>query len=107
MQPDPRMRRGDWLVNAELLAEEIESCWPVRVHQLSTYHDIGSKRAMWVCEAVAVLTPHQEGWPHSVRTLVPVDRQYVTPYDRAKYMALYQLWIALDAIELPARPAPQ
>ena len=107
MTEDPRKRRGDWAVNSELLTEEIEAIWAVRVHMASTHHTIGGKRNLLIVEAVAVLTPPVPGFPQSIRTLVPVDRQYVTPYDRAEYMSLYQLYIALDALDAPLRRRPQ
>lgn len=107
MTTDPRRRKGDWAVNAELLREEIQDCWPVRVHIKSSYQDIGSKRKIWVVEAMAVFTPPLLGYPHSIHTLCTVDRQYLTPYDRAQYFALYQLWVALDALDVPPRQRPQ
>lgn len=103
MTTDPRKRKGDWAVNSELLQEEIESIWAVRVHISSTHHTIAFKKNLWVVEACAVLTPPADGFPHKVVTLVPVDRQYVTPYDRAEYMSLFQLYLALDAIDAPLR----
>lgn len=107
MTTDPRKRRGDWSVNAELLREEIDATWAVRTHISSQYHDVGNKRRLWVVTAQAVFVPPLVGYPHSINTLVTVDRQYVTPYDRACYMALYQLWVALDALNVPLRQRPQ
>jgi len=107
MTTDPRRRKGDWAVNAELLREEIDAIWPVRVHISSAYHDIDKKRQIWVVTATAVFTPPLQGYPHSINTLVPVDRQFLTPYDRAQYFALYQLWVALDALNVPLRQRPQ
>ena len=106
MSTDPRRRKGDWSVNAELLREEIEYIWPVRVHVSSAYHAINQKKNLWVVEVVAVFVPPLEGYPHSVHTMVPVDRQYLTPYDRALYMGLYRTWLALDALDVPLRARP-
>lgn len=106
MTTDPRRRKGDWAVNTELLLEEIEAIWPVRVHRSSAHHDIGNKRGLWVVEARAVFTPPLRGFPQSISTLVPVDRQYITPFDRAEYMSVFQLWVALDALDVPLRTRP-
>lgn len=107
MTTDPRRRRGDWAVNAELLAEEIEATWPVRLHQQDAHHVIGQRHAVWVVEAQAIFTPPLPNFPHSLKTITTVDRQYLTPYDRARYMALWQLWVALDALGVPPRALPQ
>lgn len=107
MTTDPRRRKGDWAVNAELLAEEIEATWPVRLHQQDAYHVLGNRHNVWVVEATAVFTPPLDGFPHSLKTITTVDRQYLTPYDRARYMALFQLWVALDALGVPVRRDPQ
>lgn len=107
MTTDPRSRRGDWKVNSELLVEEIEDTWPVRVSRKVLYHSIGQRNQIAVQSATATLTPPIDGFPHSFRALVPVDRQYITPFDRAEYMSLYQLWMVLDALDVPLRRPPQ
>lgn len=100
-------RSGDWEQETAILLEEIEAVWPVRVSQHSQHVDLGGRRGLWVVEINAVFTPPLKGFPHTITTMCPVDRNYLTPYQRARYFAAFQLWGALDALDVPPRaPSP-
>lgn len=108
MEDPSRRRKGDWQLEASIIREDIEATWPVRVSVRLVQAGVGPRRSLWVQEATAVFTPPLEGYPRKLVTLVAVDRNFLTPFDRAQYFAVFQLWVALEVLQVPSRdPAPQ
>jgi len=105
---DPsRRRKGDWQLESRIIREDIEATWPVRTQVRAVRLETGRSGGLWVQQASAVLTPPVEGYPHKLVAMVAVDRTYLTPFDRAEYFAVFQLWVALEVLGLPpSKPAP-